>query len=193
MREPTKSYHRGAGRGRRLSSHRLRGRQTASAGGLNSRYRSPKIRGSSGLRKNLKRVVTLVICSQLGVTAVAAAACCLPQHHALAQEQAAACPMHKASEETCSMSACPIHRAAVRASHHPDQHTQDTASPTPASNCQISCDTDDFSILELIGPDRLLADGVTVTPTTRHAALGIPSIQQPITREEPVLIQPPRG
>ena len=147
--------------------------------------------GLPGLRISPKLVATFVICSQLSVAF--AAACCLPQHGTLPQEQTAACPMHKTPEETCSMSACPMHRAVLPASHHQVQQDQNTAGPTPASSRQVSCNTDDFSISDLIGPDKMLGDSNKVTLHTRHLALEILFLRKPITRNKPVLIQPPRA
>jgi len=144
-------------------------------------------------------LATLLVASA-HVTAIAAtsiALCCLP--HPGSTSSAEQCPLHRSAEDTCTLTHCPMHHGAA-ASHAPEHSTVDrplhahgeTTQASHASDCQLTCDDGDRSLVVLLGVPGLLPAASAVTAPDAVEQRPTSTVPSPPDQISPVSIPPPR-
>jgi hypothetical protein len=143
------------------------------------------------------------------IAATSVALCCLPYLDAAGQAEV--CPLHRAADETCSMTQCPMHGdgAAVDAHDHDavvahrhdiadvddvdDATVSHTEHATPQTqDCRLVCDDEDLSPAVLLGLPGLLPMYDALAAPDAVTALRTPPELAPPDRVVPVYVPPPR-
>ena len=153
------------------------------------------------IRRRLTLLTSVGVSAYISaLTASSIAICCLSHHKV--ESQMPACPMHRAADDSCSMTDCPMHRGASTPKHdvaeqNPgsghQRHAVRYSPPKPANQAQLTCrDGGASPALVLSVPGFLLPATSLKAPLLKAVPL-IALVLAPVDRSLPVLAPPPRG
>jgi hypothetical protein len=150
------------------------------------------------MRSRLTLATLFVACAHVtSIAALSVALCCLP--HLGASGETEECPLHRAADDTCTLTQCPMHGADATHAHgrapaDTPTHAHGVATPpSPANECQLRCDDKDRSPIVLAGLPGLLPATVGLMSPDQVTARPTPTVPTPPNHVLPISIPPPRA